>query len=150
MKQKQHFLLHPTGEVLTRYKRSYTLSAVPHLSRLLGKMFGLTVTVIFVVIGMSFGQECDPLGERIDCGNLSCMTTQYACTLCIERLTHNGFCAVGYIGIDKTECEDARGCCWNDEKKVSIQPWESPYCIFGTVAQYPEVFFTPTGCTLVL
>ena len=71
LKQKQHFLLHPTGEVLTRYKRSYTLSAVPHLSRLLGKMFGLSVTVIFLVIGMSFGQQCNPLGERIVCGNLS-------------------------------------------------------------------------------
>ena len=51
------------------------------------------------------------------------------------------YCAVGYDGIDQSECEDARGCCWNDEIEVSIQAWESPYCAFGTVARYPGVFF---------
>ena len=51
------------------------------------------------------------------------------------------YCAVGYIGIDQSECEDNRGCCWNEDIPVSIQPWEAPYCTFGTVAQYPEVFF---------
>ena len=49
--------------------------------------------------------------------------------------------AVGYDGIDQSECEDARGCCWNEDIPVSIQPWESPYCTFETVALYPEVFF---------
>ena len=34
LKQKQHFLLHPTGELLTRFKRSYTLSAVPHFIKI--------------------------------------------------------------------------------------------------------------------
>ena len=51
------------------------------------------------------------------------------------------YCAVGYDGIDQSECEDARGCCWNDEMEVSIQAWESPYCTFGTVALYLGVFF---------
>ena len=51
------------------------------------------------------------------------------------------YCAVGYFGIGKTECEDTRGCCWNDETPVSIQPWEAQYCTFGTVVLYPEVFF---------
>ena len=51
------------------------------------------------------------------------------------------YCAVGYFGIDQSECEDKRGCCWNNEMEVSIQPREAPYCTFGTVTKYPEVFF---------
>ena len=51
------------------------------------------------------------------------------------------YCAVGYFGIDQSECEDKRGCCWNNEMEVSIQPREAPYCAFGTVARYPGVFF---------
>ena len=66
----------------------HTLWSTTFSSIILGKMFGLSVTVIFLVIGMSFGQECNPFGERIDCGN--CMTTQYACTVCLDMWIHNG------------------------------------------------------------
>ena len=60
------------------------------------------------------------------------------CTVGLEWWINNVSIVSGYFGIDKTQCVETRGCCWNDEIPVRVQSWKLHQC---SLQPSPVLFF---------